>query len=544
MEPTTLTKGITNADLIARTLREAGVRYCFGIPSGQVLPLIEAMRRAGIEYVLVSHEGAAGFMADVVGRLTGVPGVCLATLGPGATNMTTGVGNALLDRSPLLAITGQVPVAQLKRRVQMRIDQQDLFRPLTKATFMAEPGRVTATVREAMRLACAEPPGPVHLDLPEDVALAPPAEPLRDLTVAGAALLPLTGGLALAGVGRMLQQARRPVAALGFSVFRTGQLEALRRFLEGQNLPFVTTMMAKGAVPEDHPLWVGVIGRARRKTVETFLARADLVIGIGYDPVEINYEEWMPKVPLVHLDGEPADVDGTVNVAHQVVGDLASTLVGLESLPPRANHWKADELAAFRAHLEASLRLAPGDGFQPWEALDLLREALPRDAIVTCDVGAHTHLVATQWRTYLPHTLLVSNGWSSMGYGIPAALGAKLACPDREVACIMGDGCLLMMAGEMATARRLGRKVLFLVLNDNWLALIKVKQERRKYGLTGVQLGETNYSPPDQYFGVPCRATRTPAEFRAALQWARAVDGPAVVEAMVRPEIYSEILYG
>ena len=544
MEPTTPTNGITNADLIARTLRDAGVRYCFGIPSGQVLRLIESMRLAGIEYVLVSHEGAAGFMADVMGRLTGVPGVCLATLGPGATNMTTGVGNALLDRSPLLAITGQVPAAQLKRRVQMRIDQQDLFRPLTKASFMLEPGRVTASVREAMRLACAEPPGPVHLDLPEDVALAAPLEPLRDLTLAGAAQLPLTSALALAGVGRLLQQARRPVAAIGFSVFRTNQLGALRRFLERQNLPFVTTMMAKGAVPEDHPLWIGVIGRARRKTVESFLARTDLVIGIGYDPVEINYEEWMPKVPLVHLDGEPADVDGTVNVAHQVVGDLASTLVGLELLPPRPNDWEAGELAAFRNHLEASLRLTPGDGFQPWEALDLLREALPRDAIVTCDVGAHTHLVATQWRTTLPQTLLVSNGWSSMGYAIPAALAAKLARPDREVAAIMGDGCLLMMAGEMATARRLGRKVLFLVLNDNWLALIKVKQERRKFALTGVALGETSSTPPDQYFGVPCRTARTPEEFRAALRWALATDGPTVVEAMVRPEIYSEILYG
>lgn len=544
MEPTTQAHAVTNADLIARALRDAGVSYCFGIPSGQVLPLIESMRVAGIEYVLVSHEGAAGFMADVVGRLTGVPGVCLATLGPGATNLTTGVGNALLDRSPLLAVTGQVPAAQLKRRVQMRIDQQELFRPLTKASFLVEPGRVTAVVREAVRLARAEPPGPVHLDLPEDVALAAPSEPPRDLTLAGAAQLPLTSALALAGVGRLLQQARRPVAVLGFSVFRTDQLRALRRFLERQNLPFVTTMMAKGAVPEDHPLWIGVIGRARRRTVENFLARADLVIGIGYDPVEINYEEWMPKVPLVHLDGEPADVDETVNVAHQVVGDLGATLAGLELLPPRANAWVPDELAGFRKHLEASLRLAPNGGFQPWQALDLLREALPRDAIVTCDVGAHTHLVATQWRTVLPQTLLVSNGWSSMGYGIPAALAAKLACPDREVASIMGDGCLLMMAGEMATARRLGRKVLFLVLNDNWLALIKVKQERRKFELTGVQLGATNSTPPDQYFGVPCRTARTPAECRAALQWALGTDGPTVVEAMVRPELYSEILYG
>lgn len=544
MKPIGETQGATNADLIARTLRQAGVRYCFGIPSGQVLPLIEAMRKAAIEYVLVSHEGAAGFMADVMGRLTGVPGVCLATLGPGATNLATGVGNALLDRSPLLAITGQVPVAQLKRRVQMRIDQQEVFRPLTKGTFLIEAGRVAATVGEAVRLARAEPPGPVHLDLPEDVALAAPAEAATDPEAPAVQQLPLAEAPALAALDRLLRQARRPVAAIGFSVFRTAGLDRLRRFLERRNLPFVTTMMGKGALPEDHPLWVGVVGRARRKTVEDFLARADLVVGIGYDPVEINYEEWMPKVPLVHLAGEPADVDETVTVAHQVVGDLDGLLAALEGLPPGKTDWRPDELAAFRRHLEASLRLTPGDGFQPWEALDLLRQALPCDAILTCDVGAHTHLVATQWRTFAPQSLLVSNGWSSMGYGIPAALAAKLACPGREVACVMGDGCLLMMAGEMATARRLGRKVLFVVLNDNWLALIKVKQERRKFELTGTALGESNYPPPDQYFGVPCRTARTPEEFRAALAWALATDGPTVVEAMVRPELYSEILYG
>lgn len=544
MKPVVRSQGPTNADLIARTLYDAGVRHCFGIPSGQVLRLIESMRNAGIEYVLVSHEGAAGFMADVVGRLTGIPGVCLATLGPGATNMTTGVGNAFLDRSPLIAITGQVPAPQLKRRVQMRIDQQDLFRPLTKATLAVESGRVIAGVREALRVARAEPPGPVHLDLPEDVALAPAAEPPRELTLAAPTQLTLAASLDLAPLEHLLRGARRPVAAIGFSVLRSGALQSLGRFLERQRLPFVTTMMAKGAVPEDHPLWVGVVGRARRKTVEDFLARADLVVGIGYDPVEINYEEWMPKVPLIHLDGEPADVDETVHVAYQVVGDLGATLVGLELLPPGTNDWKPQELAAFRKHLENSLRLTLNAGFQPWEALDLLRQALPRDAIVTCDVGAHTHLVATQWRTHHPQTLLVSNGWSSMGYGIPAALAAKLARPDREVASVMGDGCFLMMAGEMATARRLGRKVLFVVLNDNWLALIKVKQERRKFALTGVELGEMNSPPPDQYFGVLSRTARTPQEFRAALQWALATDGPTVIEAMVRPELYSEILYG
>jgi acetolactate synthase-1/2/3 large subunit len=281
----------------------------------------------------------------------------------------------------------------------------------------------------------------------------------------------------------------------------------------------------------------------RRATIEAYLAQADLVVGIGYDPVEICYEEWLPPVPLVHVDGEPADVDGTVRLEHQALGDLDDAVRRLATLPPGRNEWEDADLAAFRARLEASIRL-PGDGFQPWEALDVLREVFPRDGLLTCDVGAHTHLVATQWRVTEPETLLVSNGWSSMGYAIPAALAAKLACPERPVAAIMGDGCFLMMAGEMATAARLGLPIPFVVLNDSSLALIKVKQERKHYAYTGIAVADAAPAVPPAYFGVPVQAVRTPAELRAAFAAALRADGPTVIEAIVRPEIYSTILYG
>lgn len=532
----------TNADLIAELLASAGVRHAFGIPSGQVLALIEAMGKAGIEFVLVSHEGSAGFMADVAGRVSGVPGVAVATVGPGATNLTTGIGNAYLDRSPALAFTGQVPFAQLGRRVQMRIDHQALFRPLVKATHQLAPGTVAATVQQALAVATAEPPGPVHLDLPEDVAVAPadPGAPEGPPTASDA---PARASEAdLARVADLLRQARRPVAALGFSLYRTGALDALRRFLEAQHLPFVTTNMAKGVVPEDHPLWLGVVGRVRRQTIEDYLAQADLVVGIGYDPVEICYEEWLPSVPLVHVDAEAADVDGSVRVLHQALGDLGDAVRRLADLPAAPNAWDDGDLAAFRARLETSIRL-PEPGFQPWQALDIMRQCFPRDGILTCDVGAHTHLVATQWRVTEPETLLVSNGWSSMGYAIPAALAAKLVRPERPVAAVLGDGCFLMMAGEMATAARLGLPIPFVVLNDRWLSLIKVKQERKHYAYRGVEVAPV-VAPPAEYFGVPTRVARTPAEFRAAFTAALRADGPTVVEALVEPDYYSTVLYG
>ncbi len=532
----------TNADVIAARLWAAGVRYAFGIPSGQVLALIEALRQAGITFVLVSHEGAAGFMADVTGRLTGVPGVAVATLGPGATNLTTGIGNAYLDRSPALAITGQVPTGQLGRRVQMRIDHAPLFRPLTKATLQLDAASVAETLEFALAVAVAEPPGPVHLDLPEDVAVAPaPPDPSAPCVRRMSAPPPVADA-DLERVRALLARAQRPVAVLGASLCRSAALDALRQFLEANRLPFATTNLAKGVVPEDHPLWVGVVGRARRATVERFLAQTDLVLGLGYDPVEIGYEEWLPPVPLVHVDGEPADVDGTVRLEHQVVGGLDDALRRLAALPPAPSAWEADALTAFRATLEQSLRV-PGAGFQPWEALDVMRALFPRDGILACDVGAHTHLVATQWRVTVPGTLLVSNGWSSMGYAIPAALAAKLAYPERPVAAVMGDGCFLMMAGEMATAARLGLPIPFVVLNDGALALIEVKQVRRDYAPTGVAVG-VRPALAGECFGVPARVARTPTEFQAAFAAALRADGPTVIEAVVRPEVYRTILYG
>jgi len=537
-----MTKERTNADLIAEVLHAGGVRYAAGIPSGQVLAIIQAMRTAGIEFVLVSHEGAAGFMADVIGRVSGVPGVAVATVGPGATNLTTGIGNAFLDRSPALAITGQVPRAQLQRRVQMRVDHQALFRPITKASYQLAPGSVGPCVQQALALAAAEPPGPVHLDLPEDVAEARADEGPYAVARAGTARH-VASEQDLERVMELLRKAKRPVAALGFSLYRSGALQELRQFLEANHLPFVTTNMAKGVVPEDHPLWLGVVGRVLRKTIEDYLAQADLVVGIGYDPVEISYEEWLPPVPLVHVDAEAADVDATVRVEHQALGNLGDAVRRLAAMPVASNDWDDGGLARFREHLERSIRL-PGDGFQPWQALDVMRELLPADAILTCDVGAHTHLAATQWRVTVPGTLLVSNGWSSMGYAIPAALGAKLAAPNRRVVAVMGDGCFLMMAGEMATAARLDLPIPFVILNDSWLSLIKVKQERKDYAYNGVEVTSRPPEPPREYFGVPNLVARTPVEFRTALTKALRADGPMVVEAMVRAEIYSTILYG
>jgi acetolactate synthase-1/2/3 large subunit len=524
-----------NAELVVRTLEQIGVRSVFGVPSGPVLPLIEALRRSSVRFVLTASETSAGFMAAATGYLSGIPGVCISTVGPGATNLATGVGCAWLDRAPVLAITCNVATPWLDRRVQMRVDHHALFEPLTKATFSLRDGRVGQTLTRALALTTAEPPGPVHLDLPEDVAEAGAFEVTAHPSVPH--LLPDLSGVLAERVSSQLKQAHRPLVVTGLSFTRSRGRRELLAFIEKQKLPFVSTLHAKGFLPESHPNWMGVIGRARRTNVQALVNQADLILTVGFDPIEINYEEWAGKIPVIHIDGEVAEVSPGLNLVWNEACDLDEAIRAIDRLPPYQNEWSTTEWQDHRRLLERSLR-PTGYGFGAHDVVDILRERLPAEGILACDVGAHTHQIATQWRTDHPKTLLATNGWSSMGYGMPAAYAAKLVFPDRPVAGVIGDGGFLMTAGELAMARRLEVSVPIIVLNDGWLGLMKVKQERRNYLLCGVRLGEPSESPA-HYFGVPCRTAKTNEGFHEALDWAFARQGPSVIEAFIDVGPYS-----
>jgi acetolactate synthase I/II/III large subunit len=530
---------MNNAELIAETLQRAGVKWAFGVPSGPVLPLIEALRQSEVEYVLTASETSAGFMAQTVGAMTGVPGVCISTLGPGATNLATGVGAAWLDRSPLIAVTCNVESSMLERRVQMRIDHHKLFEPLTKDSIALRHGEVLDSLRGALRLAIEEPPGPVHLDLPEDVALGP-AINSPDLTAPPLPLKPLPAKV-FEKVSELLERSRRPLLVVGLELNRTRLYRRLSEFVETQGIPFIATLHAKGFLPESHANYAGVLGRARRSDVARFVARADLIVAVGYDPVEINYEEWVGDTPVVHIAAQPAERSDGFRLELNASGDLDAAIAELVALPRHNNDWSADEFAEHRRNLDQALRPESGD-LGPPHVVDLLRKRLPQDGILAYDVGAHTHQIATQWRTDEPFTCLSTNGWSSMGYGIPAAYAAKLVHPERQVVGVVGDGCFAMTAGELTVGRRLGLNVPIVVLNDGWLSLIKVKQERRGFQNSGVRVGEPPPSPP-HYFGVPVRGAKTAEELSQALDWAFAQDGPTVVEAFIDATAYSRTVY-
>jgi acetolactate synthase-1/2/3 large subunit len=532
---------MNNADLIVATLKAAGIARGFGIPSGNVLPLMEAMRKGGVDFVLTAHEGSAGFAADVTGRMTGVPGLCIATLGPGATNLTTGVGNAWLDRSPLIAITCNLNTDQLGRRIQMWIDHHALFKPITKASFRLEPGKIVATVNEALRIALSEPRGPVHLDLPEDVALAPAREKLE--AAPQPAKLAAAADAAIAHAGELLAKAKRPIAVLGSSAMRVANPERLRETIERHALPFATTTMAKGLIDEDHPLSIGVIERACRQMQRRLLQSADLIVGLGYDTIEVEYEAWIADVPLMQLDIEKADVAPSVNLVHEVTGDLDASLARLATLSPSRNDWTPAALADHWRAFQAALRPAD-NAFTAHAAIDAVRNALPRDGILCFDVGAHTHQIGSQWTAHAPKTFHVTNGWSSMGFGLPAAIAAKLARPDLPVVCMLGDGCFQMTCGEVATAKRMGLSLPIVVLDDKWLALIKVKQIRRQFPLYGTELQAEDYGePPRHYFGVPAIGVRTPAALESAVKQALSSNGPTVIEAVVDSTHYVDTVY-
>jgi acetolactate synthase-1/2/3 large subunit len=532
---------MNNADLIVATLKANGVCRGFGIPSGNVLPLMEAMRRAGVDFVLTAHEGSAGFAADVTGRMTGTPGFCLATLGPGATNLATGVGNAWLDRSPMIAVTCNLNTNQLGRRIQMWIDHHILFKPITKATLRLDHGVIGETLTNAIALALSEPKGPVHLDLPEDVALASTNEAIPP--AAQAAALPAPSPPALARAAELITGAKRPIVVIGASAMRMRDPQLLLRFIEHHNLPFATSTMAKGMIDEDHRLSLGCIERACRQIQRKLLRSSDLIIGIGYDTVEVEYEAWIDDVPLLHVDIGPADIDGSVKLTHEVTGDLDFALAALAACPAAGNAWNAAMLVDHRRRFQAELRPAV-NSFSAHAAIDAVRSVLPRNGILSFDVGAHTHQIASQWTAHAPKTFHITNGWSSMGFGLPGAIAAKLACAEAPVVCLLGDGCFQMTCGEVATAKRLGITLPIVVLDDRWLALIKVKQIRRQLPLYGTELQSEDYrDPPSHYFGVPALGVRSADALKHAVGEALAANGPTVIEAVVDSEHYIETVY-
>ena len=533
--------GETVARKLVRMLRDMGVRHVFGVPSGGWVDYMEALRETdGLDFVLTSHEGGASFMADVCGRLTGVPGVCFGTFGPGATNLATGVGGALLDRSPMIALTDEMPAAMRSRVTQMGIDHQALFAPITKKTTRLDAANATAILADAAAVALEGRPGPVHIGLPSGLSAEPAGA--GDLAFV-APQPPAPDAAALDALTAAFRAARKPVLAIGLGATRLGIEGRIAAFAERFGLPVVLTPMAKGMIPENHPNYAGVLFHALSDEVGKTHAAADLVVAIGYDPVEFNYESWMRDgLPLASVDIAPVDIDRARHpVVAEVIGDIAAGLAALEAVQAPRKEWALAEVAARKAAMFQRMRPSAG-AMGPCAALEVLRDVLPDDGIMTCDVGAHTHLIGQKWETPASGRQIMTNGWSAMGFGLPAAIAAKLCRPDQAVCAVVGDGGFLMTVGELATAVREKLPIVILVLTDNDLALIRIKQQRKQNPIYGTPVRAEGTIGGPSLFGVPVTTAATPEALRAALVEAFAADGPRIVEALVDSREYDGLV--
>jgi acetolactate synthase-1/2/3 large subunit len=527
---------MTIAEYIADQLVGAGVKYVFGIPGGPSIPYMEAFRAAGIEFVLTSNESAAATMADVSARLTGIPGVCHATFGPGATNITTGTGEAFLDRSPVIVFTSEMPDSMFYRTTQMNINHQKLFEPITKKSFRINRENVKEVMNSALRICRKEYPGPVHIGLPSDVS----GMEIDDSEIQYEKEDSPAYDNDINRITALLEKSRRPLIALGLTAVRSGLRKEVLNFLNDNKIPVVITPMAKGLIPEDHSCYAGVLFHALSDYLEDIYEKTDLVIGLGYDPVEYNYESWMPDVPLIHFNTIETDMPSGMDVV-QFIGNPAEWFAVLRNINTSALIFEKSVLEGIRNEMTSVFNGFLGH-FGPVSVLKILKDELPAESFITADVGSHLHLIGQYWKTTGPEKIIITNGWSSMGFGIPAAISTQLIWPDATVVCLTGDGGFLMMAGEMVTASRYNLPVIIVVFSDGELNLIKIKQSWKELQPYGTQIYAGDLFGTDTFLGLKVLTADSEEKMRKAVNLALSLDEPVIINAIIDPEDYKWLI--
>jgi acetolactate synthase I/II/III large subunit len=543
----------TAAELLVACLEAEGCRWVFGVPGEETLDILEALSAStSIRNVTTRHEQGAAFMADVHGRLTGRAAVALATLGPGATNLLTGIADAYLDRSPLVAITGQAGSDKLHKEAHQVVDIVEMFRPVTKwNTSVQRVDAVPEIVRKAFRVAQLEKPGPTHIELPENLAAMAPEKddgrirPLRP----GRAYFPEPTEQAIDHAARLIAASERPIILAGNGVLRRRASPELRALARGLHVPVAATFMGKGAVDDRSHLSLMAVGLQARDHVLSGFDRADLVISVGYDLVEYAPARWNPDGTkrIVHIDTQPAEVDAAYQPEVELIGDIGGTLerllavlgpLGVGGRSASERHAAKEILvnADLRTALLEDLAVCTTDQsypIKPQRAIYELRRALGPEDIVVSDVGAHKIWIARLYQAYEPNTVIISNGFAAMGIAVPGAIAAKLVHPDRKVVALTGDGGFLMNSQELETARRIGANIVVVVWRDDGYGLIDWKQ-RNEFGRPyAVEFGNPDLVAYAESFGIPGFRPASADALYPTLMRALEVDGPALVDVPI-----------
>lgn len=523
------------SDLLVKCLEQEGITHIFGVPGEENADFMLSLEGSSIEFVLTRHEQGAAFMAEVYGRLTGNPAVCLGTLGPGATNLITGVANANMDRAPLIALTGQGATTRLHKESHQVMDVVDMYRPVTKwAHSIVHPDTIPEVVRKAVRLSRSEKPGAVHLELAEDIAkLDSDTSPL----VPRRFRRPGADDKITDEAWRLIQEAKRPIILAGNGTIRKRASEQLRRFCEATGIGVISTFMAKGCVDRDADYCLFTIGLQQKDHVVYAIDDADLVITLGYDLVEYPPRLWNPDGAkrIVHLDFLPAETDAQYMPEVELVGDLAHGLWMLNERVAR------DGAPAYELSVQADVRRRMQEDFaeyadddtdgsiRPQKALWDVRQALGPSDILLSGVGAHKMWIARYYQCHDPNTCLIPNGFCSMGLPLPGAIAAHLVYPDRKIFAIAGDGDFLMNVQEMETARRLNADMTVMVWEDGGYGLISWKQEQEFSRHTDLAFGNPDWLDLAKSFGWQAQYVSRSRALPDAIDGALSHAGPSLI---------------
>ncbi|HYB26614.1 MAG TPA: acetolactate synthase large subunit [Solirubrobacteraceae bacterium] len=518
------------SDVFVECLEAEGVRYVFGIPGEETLDLNESLADSSIQFVPVRHEQGGAYMADAYGRLTGRAGVCLGTLGPGATNLVTAVADAFLDRAPLVALTGQSDIERMHKESHQYIDLIGILRPIVKWNArVSAPEIVPEVVRKAFAVAETEKPGPTHLELPEDVMARPlDASPLRR----HAPVQPEPGSRELQRAADLIDAAENPLVLAGNGAIRGHASRALRSFVHNTGIPVAESFMAKGLVDYEDPKALGTVGLQARDYEMAGFDGADLVIAVGYDLVEHSPKNWNPNrdKQIIVIDSVAAEVDQYFTPNVELIGDIAHVLARLAAACTRSQT-TAGTSRLHEVVMGALSDARDDDHFpvRPPRALWDLRQALGRQDILVSDVGLHKLWIGRMFPAHEPGTVLIANGLAGMGFALPTAIGAKLVHPDRKVVAVSGDGGFLMNSQELETAARLGTAVVNVIWENAQFGSIVWKQDKKFGRHFGVDFGNPDFVKLAEAFGIPAWRCSSADDFPRLLGDALAKDVPSVI---------------
>ena len=526
---------LNTAELLVKCLENEGVEYIFGLPGEENLDVLEALKNSSIKFITTRHEQGAAFMADVYGRLTGKAGVCLSTLGPGATNLMTGVADANLDGAPLVAITGQVGTDRMHIESHQYLDLVAMFAPVTKWNKqIVRPGITPEVVRRAFKTAQSEKPGAVHIDLPENIAaMAADGHPLpldsKEKVYASYRTLNMAAAV--------ISKAKNPLILAGNGAIRANASEALTEFATALNIPVANTFMGKGVIPYTHPLALWAVGLQQRDLISCAFDRSDLIIAVGYDLIEYSPKKWNPdgKLPIIHIGMTPAEIDSSYAPVVEVVGDITDSLIDILKRADRQNK-PTPVTAALKTEIRADYETYANDtGFpiKPQKLIYDLRQVMGPEDIAICDVGAHKMWMARHYHSDCPNTCIISNGFAAMGIAIPGAVAAKLVHPDKRIVAVTGDGGFMMNCQELETALRVGTPFVTLIFNDGGYGLIEWKQFNHFGTSSFIKFGNPDFVKFAESMGLKGYRVESAQDLIPTLEDAFRQEVPTVIDVPV-----------